>query len=283
MTIRDLLNNLERPRRAHRTDPKVLQGLVWLDHALHLADLDLSDFAQKFLDYHSEHSGLIYKWANGKTAPTATSVRRIDKKLPGSGAIYNLPLFSLLDPRPLSKKQVKKLLAIYEIPERDLYPWIFPNDEELREQNHFVHTMMRNDSYPLFSRGDIYGFTVIVGLVREAEAKGDVTSLLAHLTNMYRAFPAVARIPWFRNHVDLLRECIDAIRYRNYVASLTFDVDWTVINKQINAPVHETLRERCPRDPKTWRFLLPEDPVVYRQPGIGIKAMLQCISPSKRQ
>lgn len=273
MKIRDVLNYLEHLHRSHRSEPKVLQGLVWLDHVLLLTGLDLSDFARKFLDHHSERSGLIYKWAKGTATPGKSSVRRINKKLPGSSAIYHLPLFSLLDPRPLSKKRVKKLLATYEIPERHLFPWVFPNDEELREQNHFIHTMIRDDSHALFSRGDIYGYTVIVGLVREAEAKGDVNSVMRHLPYMYRAFPAVARIPWFRNHINLLRKCVDQISYRNYVVNLTFDVNWPAINKQINAPVHETIREKCPRDPKTSRFILPEDPVVYRQPGIDTYAM----------
>ena len=279
MTVQDMLSSLKPHRRSHRTDAKVLQGLVWLDHSLYLAELDLSNFAQKFLDHHTDRSGLIYKWANGKAAPNDETRRRIDKKLPGSCAVYDLPLFSLLDPRPLSKNQVSKLLAIYKAPDSDLFPWKFPNDDEMETQNRCARTMIRDDSTALLSRGDIYGFTVIIGLVREAEAKGDMNALLVHLTNAYRAFPAVARIPWYRNHANLLRKCVDTIRYRNYVVGMTFDVDWTVISKQINAAEHEMLRERCPRDPKTRRFILPEDPIVYREPALDMEAMPFDISP----
>lgn len=269
MKIRNLLGELGQSRRRHRTNPKILRGLVWLDHALYLSGLGLSDFARKFLDHHSEKSGLVYKWASGATMPNPTSVRRIDKKLPGSAAFYDLPLYAFLDTRPLTKKQTKKLLAVYEIPGRELNPWAFPNDQELDEQRRFIQTMIRDDSHALFSRGDIYGFTVIVGLVREAEAAGDTRSLLIHLTNMYRAFPSVARIPWFRNHINLLRECVDAIYYRNLVVRMAFDVDWAVIKKQINAPIHETIRHLCPRDPVTQRYILPVDPIVFREPALG--------------
>lgn len=265
MTIwHEIIKELQGSQKGRRSPERILQGLIWLAHAFHLSSMGPREFAAKYLGHHKNNSTLIYKWLHGNTTPYPASVSQINKQLPGSGDIYHLPLFPLLAPRPISLGRVRKLLSIYENAGRVHYPWSFPNDTELHAQNRFVPVVARDDSVALFARGDLYGFTAIVGLVSEAEASGDAEAHWLHCANMFRALPAVARIPWIYPHYNRLRECVYAIYARNRTTQMIITVDWDIIDRQIQAPVHETIRERRPRDPKTYRFADLEDPVVYR-------------------
>lgn len=227
--------------------------------------MNLNGLAVEYIDKFAR-TGLVYKWETGKTLATLRSVKRISKELPETLDTYNLPLFSLLENRRLSSAQVRKLLQGYLSTDEWLFPYAFPNDDELRKQHRFVPTLALDDSKSLFARGDIYGFTVILALVWEAEAKGGAAEHWMHAANLYRAIPNVCRIPWFRRNLSLLRECVETIHCRGSVphALLEFDVDWNVIQNQIEAPTHETIREKRSRDPVTLRYVDLEDLIRYR-------------------
>lgn len=267
----ELLADLQGHRTPRRTCDRYLQGGVWLDYVLHKSQMGLNEFAETYL-HHADRGGLIYRWRDGVVIPRRLSVQRIAKRLEGkvkgSIEIYEVPLYPLLRNRRLSLRTVRKLLQVYA-GQHELFPWSFPNDEELRAQRRFVPTMDRDDSASLVARGDIYGFTAIVGLVREAEAVGDADRHCLLCADMYRAFPAVTRLPWFRRHVELLRRCVTGIHHRYWRSWHAFDVDWGVIYRQIEAPVHETIRELRPRDPVTLRFVDLEDPVRFREPAVS--------------
>lgn len=254
-----------RGRSPRRTNPRTLQHLAWFDHVHHLSGLSLNTLAAKCIDQFTR-SGLVYKWKTGETLARLSSVKRLGKDFPESLETYGLPLYQLLENRRLGRVQIKNLMRIYQGIDGSMLSYAFPNDEELRAQGRFVPTMAREDSMSLLARGDIYGFTAIVALVREAEALGDVRMHWIHAANMYRALPAVGRLPWFRRNMPLLRECVEVIHCRGSAPDeyLEFDVAWDVIEKQIAAPTHETIRERRPRDPVTRRFVDLEDPIRYR-------------------
>ncbi len=239
---------------------------------LHLSGLSLNAFAAEYVDKFAR-SGLVYKWDSGESLATRRSVKRIAKDFPESMDMYDMPLYPLLEDLRLSHVQIRNLMRMYKDAEGSIFPYAFPNDEELRIQRRFVPTLTREDSMSLFARGDIYGFTAIVALVREAEAVGDAEMHWVHAANMYRAIPAVCRLPWFRDTAPLLWECVETIHRRGSVPHtvLEFDVDWNVIRNQIEAPTHETIRERRPRDPVTRRFVDLADPIRYR----GIRAPIE--------
>lgn len=258
-------------RRPRRTSAKFLQTRVCLDYALYLSELpNLLALAEKYLNESSPRD--VYRWTKKQTMQRNT-VKELEKypELRGMLALYDLPLFVFLEDRPLTKRAIRTLLAPYQPQskrELDL-AWRFPNDAELIDERRLLGTIIENDSATLVARGDIYGFTAIVGLARLAAVAHDHQRHLLHVHNMYRALPAVARLPWFRNHVELLRECVDKIYRDCFTTVLAGEADWAVIQRQIESPVHEPCREKRPRDPKTNRFIQIEDPFKYRIIGPG--------------
>lgn len=264
-TSKKTFHELLRGRAPRRTEPRLLRHFVWFDHVRHLSKLNLNGLASEYVDKFAR-SSLVYKWVSGEALATRRSVERIGKDFPETLNTYNLPLFPLLENRRLSRVQIRNLLRAYRPADGSMLAYAFPNDKELLAQKRFVPIIVREDSTSLLARGDIYGFTAIVALVREAEAMGDAKKHWTHAANMYRAIPAVCRLLWFRGTTPLLRECVETIHRRGSVPypMLEFDVDWGVIHDQIKAPVHETIREKRPRDPITDRFVDLSDPIKYR-------------------
>src|SRR6202044_74851 len=93
--------------------------------------------------------------------------------------------------------------------------------------------VLRDDTSALWQRGDLDGFTVILGLVREAEAIGDTDAHIHRVADLYRAFAAVARIPWFRPHLLWLRWCVERIHRRSPISLFWWRINWSVIYSQI--------------------------------------------------
>ncbi len=261
---KDIGRSLEGHKYPRVTKAKELRTRVSLAYALHETGLGLNAFAKKYLSHHEGRSGLVYKWIQGRSL-TNRSVMRLDSRIPGIAGVHGLPLYELLEDRPISLARVKRLLDVYRGRSSSFIPWIFPNDDELKVQGRYVPVSVRQDSSRLFMRGDIYGFTAIVGLVREAEAKGNSEEHLLYCADMYRALPAVARIPWIAPHLDLLSACVQDVHARSLFSLMMLGVNWDIIRRQVEAPVHETMRERRPKHPLTGRFIDLEDPVVIRQ------------------
>lgn len=254
-------------RRPRRTTAKLLQARVCLDYALFLSGLpNLLAFAERYLNESSPRD--VYRWT-GKQTMHRNTAKELEKRpeLKGILELFDLPLFKFLDDRELNERTIRSLLAPYQYhddPKQLDLAWRFPNDAELLDERRLIGTIVESDSATLVARGDIYGFTAIVGLARLAQATQDGRWHRFHVHNMYRALPAVARLPWFKNHVSLLRECVDKIYHGCFETVLAAEVDWAVIQRQIDAPVHEPCRELRPRDPKTNRFTEIEDPFKYR-------------------
>jgi hypothetical protein len=84
------------------------------------------------------------------------------------------------------------------------------------------------------------------------------------VAGMGRNPQAVARIPWFHKNYDILHQCVNKIYARVKTTVMIFGVDWNVIERQINAPVHEIIHDRRPFDPKTKTFSEYENPIKFR-------------------
>lgn len=202
---------------------------------------------------------LAPKWASGELIPTGKSVRKLDKDYPDTAWVYQLPLFELLANRRLAIPEIGRLMQPYT--EKHSLPyWSFPNDET---RDHEI-AIFKEDSQGLFQQGDIYGFMAILSLVRESETLLDPDIHLAHLANLFRAVPAIGKLPWIKPHIPLLRECLETIRSRRPSALVDIRVDWDVIQKQIEDPKFSPNREKRPWNADTGRFLDIEDPVSAR-------------------
>lgn len=260
-TLDDVVRRLTGKKSPRTSDPKALRTQVCLTYALHRTGLNLNALANQFLTHHEDRSGLIYKWNQGQVI-SRKSAMRLGKGIPGLVELYDVALYELLEDRPLTIGQVRRLLKQYEGTRGSLIPWVFPNDDVLKAQRRYLPPYIREDTSRLVMRGDIYGFTAIVGLVREAEAQGCTETHLLYCADMYRALPGLGRLPWFHQHFDLLRRCIESIHARRPLSFMLLKPDWDIIRRQIEAPVHEPIRERRPRDPNTGRFAELEDPFV---------------------
>jgi hypothetical protein len=209
-----------------------LRGRVWLSRALAETGLTPKEFGDKYIYRGRSNSGLLKLWISGKASPGRQSIASIDRYLPGSLAFYDLPLFELLEDRPLSRKRVEALLSPYRRSLDQPNPWSFPNDRKLIEQGQYVGTLQLWDCHTLFRRGDFWGFQAIVGLVRLAEAIGQQDSHLMCSQDMFRALPPVLKKPWFLEHFNLLYACLENIRWRYEYSGRMFDVDTELLRQQ---------------------------------------------------
>lgn len=205
-----------------------------------------------------DNSGIVNKWEGGQMMSRKWQAR-LEPHAPGLTALCAHPVFHLLGDFPITKNAAEKSISRWKgLP---FNYWIFDDEEKRIAERRYVETWLRSDTQPLVERGDLDGFTVILGLLRFAEAANDSHSHVLFSRDLYRALPAVARIPWFKVHRQLLCYCVQRVHLRDTLSWQHWGVDWDLINAQINADVHETIRYRCPRDPQDGRFITPKDPV----------------------
>jgi hypothetical protein len=88
----------------------------------------------------------------------------------------------------------------------------------------------------------------------------DTGAHIHRVADLYRAFAAVAQIPWFRPYLLLLRWCVQTIHFRNPISFFWWRVNWSVIYSQIRTPTFETARLRWSQDPQTGRLVEPRHP-----------------------
>lgn len=249
----------EPPKKSRQTPERRLRGRLWFSYVLHSQEWDVNEFADQGIRNSLDYHRLVPKWESGKLVPDYTSAKELEADRPGTIWAFELPLFPLLANKELSVREIWRLMRPYMTGESLPY-WSFPND---KTRDHEI-TILKEDSQGLFQQGDIYGFMAILSLVRESETLRDTDMHLAHLANLFRAVPAIGKLPWIKPHVPLLRECLEIISSRRPSALVDIRVDWDVIQKQIEDPEFSPNRELRPWRPNTGRFLDIEDPVSVR-------------------
>jgi hypothetical protein len=260
-SIREQLNKLTGTRAPNRDSADILRSRVTLSYGLRATGLSPTAFGKKYVDRGiDDGSALVRKWARGITAAGPRSIARLEPAVPGILALYSHPVFDLLRDRHIGRRRITSLLSRYQNPNGPFPPWWFGDEFARFSELRFIPIVLRNDTSALWQRGDMDGFTVILGLVREAEAIGDTDAHIHCVADLYRAFPAVARIPWFRPHLLLLRWCVERIHLRNLISLFWWRVNWSVIYSQIRTPTFETARLRWSRDAQTGRFVEPRHP-----------------------
>jgi hypothetical protein len=260
-SIREQLNELTGTRESNRDPADVLRSLVTLKYGLRATGLSPTAFGKKYVDRGiGGGSTLVRKWASGKTAAGPRSIARLESTVLGIHALYNHPVFDLLRDREIGRRRITSLLSRFQNPTGQFPPWWFGDEFARLPELRFIPIVLRDDTSALWQRGDLDGFTVILGLVREAEAMGDTDAHIYRVADLYRAFAAVARIPWFRPYLLLLRWCVQTIHFRNPISFFWWRVNWSVIYSQIRTPTFETARLRWRQDPQTGRLVEPRHP-----------------------
>jgi hypothetical protein len=188
-------------------------------------------------------------------------VKKLEAFAPGVRGVYNHPIFPLLRECPLSKSDIESHLARWKNKVPNGNYWRFFDNYERIVSRRYVNATSRNDTQPLVQRGDLDGFTIILGLMRSAEAVNDAQAHIDCAADLYRAFASVARIPWVKKHRRLLKYCVQRAHLRVLLSYGYWRVNWDVLESQVKAKHHETIRSLSPRDRRTGRFVEPLDPV----------------------
>lgn len=272
-SLGDLLKQWNRDPDPRYGPSDHLRSNCWLEFVIQHCG-SLQRFAKALYGKKTD-SKLVGKWLKGLHVPTRSSAENLEEAAPGSLALFDLPLWKLLKNRPMGIKEIDRLMAPFRTDPNCWWQyWSFPNDEELRVQYRSGGVTVRADLDGLFQRGDVYGFTAIVAAVRTYEVQGNELHGEA-CAAMYRALPALYKLPWFASQRESLEACLNALRVRVWSSALKFDVDWDVINRQAADPEFQPKRELRKREPYTLRFEQLEDPILYAEwiPGAEVKRL----------
>lgn len=241
---------------------RAFRSKVWLEYAVTKSGLPWAEFVKQYVYRGRARSSLADKWRAGVTQPTRLSAQQLERFLPGTLAIFDSPLFSLLEDRPFTVQELRNLFAPYRDTRVPLFVWRFPNDEALRERRHWVPTLHEKDTSSLVQRGDIWGFVTTVWVARMCEAQGELDYHFMACMDACRAAPMALKEPWLASHADQLFQLLETVRARVLSTFMMFDVDLDIIKRQASDPNHEPISEYRPRDPVTRRLVEIEDPVL---------------------
>ncbi|WP_189442458.1 hypothetical protein [Rhodanobacter panaciterrae] len=230
--------------------------------------MELKAFAERFVHRGRTESNLVTKWKAGSTLPSRSSAVMLEKHLPSTLHMFDLPLYELLGDRALPAHQVEDVITSLRQKVDMGWEWRFPGSPS------GYYNALPNDSSALASRGDLWGFIAIVALVRQAEIQGDELSHLLLSMDMYRALPAALKLPWIAPSTELLQECVNSVRRRMPISAVMYDIDWPVIARHVADPNYEPGYERR-IDPATRKTIEFEDPILEARLIRGNQARAQ--------
>lgn len=98
-------------------------------------------------------------------------------------------------------------------------------------RNDRISCPFRDDTATLRVSNHMHGVTIILGLVREAEALGRTLDHMYAIADLYRSLPALAALPWFRPHRRLICWCVQQIHERDFLSYCLTHVDWLVLRR----------------------------------------------------
>lgn len=227
-SISDVARSLAKKRAPKKHPAAVARGLVALEYALRISGLKITEFGRKYADRSgSARSGLIFKWFSGETVPSRSKIERIDADCPGTLELYDSVFFDLLADLPLSVGQIENHLSQYQSKGPFGQGWEFLNGRDSRPV--LVHT--RCDTRSLLLSNHLHGFTIILGLVREAEALGRTLDHMEFMADLYRSLPSLLSISCFRRHRRLISSCVQRVHLRDLLSYCLTRVDWAALRR----------------------------------------------------
>lgn len=241
-----------------RTAWRALRGAMWLAHAVWLSELSANDFAKKFIERGRSASNLMLKWRSGGVLPSQASALALEKQLPGTAWLFDLPLFPLLDSRRFTRNELTRVLAPWQRtaghpadPE-----WKLPPDSSGRT------VFAAIDTGALLARGDIWGLAGIVASARMAESQHNEAWHASAIADAFRALPALLMAPWSRDSTASLYALLSSLQERVTYSRLTFAASWATIERLASTDGYDPdpLRRTAARG--TAYSMFP-DPIVY--------------------
>ncbi len=253
-TIRERLLRLEGKKLSSKYSSDILQTRVWLESLFRDEKISRLEFTQKIKPEGGESTGIVLLWLKGKHTVKANQVEKISGIFPGSEVSYNHPIFKLLRNKPISKANLKKIVAPFIQTFGGVDYWIFPQPTHKENMGLPSLPCMINDTSSLIERGDIYGFTSILYLLRMAEVKNRALDHQQYIKDVYQAMPGLCRHKYFQKRWSELFECVFQLHCRVPTSILLVRPKISVIKEQIHSPSHITRLKLRPKDPNTQRF-----------------------------
>jgi hypothetical protein len=257
--LQQLTNNA--PHRASRFTPaRILRTRVWVESILRDNHICRRQLQSLFFGEERESTGTVLRWLKGKQTVTESTVKNFNKTQSNNLNVFQFPIFQLLEPN-LKKTELFALIKQYQKSTSLGYLWSFPHTEQfpLNEYANYI-ICSPEDSDALFQLGGVHGFLGVLMLVRLAEVTKDSTKHFLLMQDAYRAFPAFCRNKYFKKRWIEFFKLLQGIHYRVYTSALTIAPRIEIIQKQINAKHHPTIRNKWPRSSTNFRFIEPEKP-----------------------
>lgn len=252
-TLGDLLRALANQPPERRTPWRALRGRLWLDHAVWISGLEWAQFERICIQRNRSASNLGAKWRAGTTLPNRSSALAMERVLPGTAWVFELPLFQLLSDEPLSRSRLTALTSNFRKPGMLVgTDWVLPHADDVARYS---------DSKTLLYRGDAWGLFGLVGNMRWAELEGDDYGHLESSQDAFRALPALLRTPWAAASVPQLGELLERVRRRVPYTANVFEVNWERVEALAKRPHFSADPAGRPREVHGYPEPYP-DPVV---------------------
>ncbi len=229
-----------------------LQTRIWLENLFRENKIGRRELEREISPPNSEPSGIVLKWLKGEHSVKESRVTKVASIFDGSDLVYKLPIFKLLKNKPISRSEISRIMKPYISNFQGFKCWTFPDIPRQKENKGvpFPPTWIY-DVETLVERGDIWGFTAILYLVRMAEAERNAIYHLEFMQYLYRALPGLCRnVLFFRRWKDTY-QCVKDIHFREPTSVLAVQSIDSVLKRQIFSKVHITRRMFRPRDPIT--------------------------------
>lgn len=257
------LTKLTNKKKCRSSTAKRLQTKLWIKSILREENLSADEFETRYLMRGNEVSGVVRKWIKGTHYATNKMVERVEEQIPGSSYIFNLPLFTFLENIPISMKLLEQSISQYTSIECDIF-WKFPkNSFDTRSSTQNPVIFFQDDSEQLAQRSDIYGFIALSYLIRRAETLGDSFRHYLYTKDAFRSFPSFARHPHFIENWKEILQLFNLILHRELTTPMLVQPNMLIIEEQIHAKEHITIRALRPIDKHTKRFIMPDLPYFH--------------------
>jgi len=253
------------PATSSRSKPSATKAIdalrtrLWLDHALWKTGMTAHEFGRAYVERRSDRfqdSKAVFKWAALKRIPSRGRVLQIERSVPNTAWVHDLPLFDLFDSSPLTVARVERLTSSLRAGEPFGHDWHFPADPP------FARAHTRWDTAGLVDRGDVWALIATLACVRYTETTHDVDAFVRALQDAYRILPGVLKTPWARLALPQFRNCLDIIRARAPSVARCFLVNWARIEAYRDWDGYVPLRHMRRRDAEGGRFIEYPDVVL---------------------
>jgi hypothetical protein len=254
---------------------RVIRGRLWLEHAVWMSGLSSKQFDREHIQRDRSASNLMIKWRSGKSAPSRASAVALERRIPNTLWLFDLPLFPLLENRPISRANLCRAIA----------PWRFEvpsepgHDKDTALNAFFRHprwqlppdaggnTIYNEYSYEsLAYRGDIFGLAGIVAIMRYREIRKNHVGHEVASEYSFRSLPSLLRLPWCAAHVRDIFDTLTILQHRVDYSAQCFIANWDVIAALARRRTYEPAPTRRKNSGRRDIYRMYPDPITPLNP-----------------